>query len=357
VLSVIVEELRRRRLPAYRGGADPMQAAWAAADDPREMIALLEVGAQLQLYAIHGGISMTSAGGTTTWRFGLRDPGGHHLRIEASSADGIRALLPRIAPLAAWGDAVELVRTRIDDPVAQLVFDLERMGRIDPRWAAAWTPGDAWRACTSGVWMGKLLEMVGREDLQREAKAALARVVPPARPDFADPGGEERFEAFMLEFARWEADTIRSAIPDPPAIPASMQADDAVPTRLLRGVSWSFGEGPSGDDFADALLASQDDPTRGGALHAVALAAPAVRVIFEPWDPERGDHVPTAVTIAAPNAASFTGLEIMRGLDDALADALRRTGRRLGDRHFFEGLEGGHRDEAGTATYWLTLGS
>ncbi len=169
--------------------------------------------------------------------FRLRDPSRGYTRMDFTSdqgADGVRALLPRIVPLASWHGAIEVERARIADPLQQLAWDLRRNGSADPRWTREHTAPEAWRACGSALVMLETLERLGRPDLIRVAREAIDRDAAPA-PSFTNATTPEDLDAVLRAAARRHADLVRAAIPEPPELQASTRPTDRSPSSSCAG--------------------------------------------------------------------------------------------------------------------------
>jgi hypothetical protein len=223
-LSSIVTDLRARRVPGASSAGDPIALAWASEGDPAPMLDLLAIAAELRLLDIEGSTTRSRHGGSPRRSFRLRLGGAPFARVEIvgdgpDAADALRAAVPDVPPLAAWSDAIEAERARIADPVAQLLWDVRRLGEPDPRWRARWSLDAAWRACTSHHHLLDLLSAVGRDDLRARAQQAIASTPYPPRLEEHDAGDaiDEHLRAQGAHLLR----VVRAAVPEPPPWPSA----------------------------------------------------------------------------------------------------------------------------------------
>jgi len=226
-MKALVEGMKLRRLPAREGAQDPLALAWAAADDPADMVELLQIGSALKLYTVDG-MQTRGLAGSLRWLFRLRTGEGRYLRMDFTSeqgADGVRALLPEIEPFDAWAAAIEAERAGIADPIALLCWDLRRTGRVDPRWLARWTMQSAWDAASDSLSMRWVLELLGLGEVARAAQRAIDTATPPPREHRGEWAPMSVLQADMDAHDAWLAATIRAALPVPPAIPSALLPD------------------------------------------------------------------------------------------------------------------------------------
>ncbi len=239
MLRAILDGLAIARLPARLGDSDPIAAAWATSDDVRTMVQFLVLGADLGLYEVSGQSWTTERAGEG-WAahlrcvFRLRLPDKRYVRVDfTGGAAELRAIVPTVAPYETWARVIEEIRERITDPIALLVWDLERRGAPDPGWAARWTLDEAWRASRSSISLRALLGLGGRGDLQSKVNQAIAAESPPHRPSVLDIEGledewscdsslwldiERRWAAYEEELERFHLVIVRRVVPELPSL-------------------------------------------------------------------------------------------------------------------------------------------
>jgi hypothetical protein len=239
MLRAIIDGLRGARLPARLGDDDPIAAAWAASDDVQTMVQLLVVGADLGLYEVSGQ-SWTRERAGDGWAahprcvFRLRLPDKRYVRVDfTGGAAELRAIVPTVAPYETWARVIEEIRERITDPIALLVWDLERRGAPDPGWSARWTLDEAWRVSSSSISLRTLLGLGGRGDLQSKVNQAIAAGSPPHRPSLLELEGledewscdgslwrdlERRMAAYDEELDRFHLAIVRQVVPELPSL-------------------------------------------------------------------------------------------------------------------------------------------
>lgn len=228
MLRAIVDGLARGRLPPRVGDDDPIAAAWAASADVPAMVDFLGRGAEYGIYELDGWRRQTEREDLTKerwaehsrWIFRLRLPDERYVRVDfTGGAAELRAIVPTVEPYETWVRAIEQVRARIIDPMVLLVWDIDRLGAPDPRWAARSTLEEAWRGCASSTAMRRLLVLAGRGDLEAQVVQEMAARSAPAKPTVMEClDDERRWGAFELELERWRMAIVREVVPQLPQL-------------------------------------------------------------------------------------------------------------------------------------------
>ena len=124
------------------------------------------------------------------------------------------------------------------------------------------------------------------------------------------------------------------------------------PEELLRGVAWVLGGEAYPDQASfEAALARYNREIMGGwTAPGVVLNRPRVRVCYTCWQGD--DQVEPVVELESDDGASFTGVELLYKVHNAMA------GSELYDHRFFEGFLLSSRTAADEAPlYFVSLGS